>query len=173
MKKIAPFLVVAVILVIIVSVFLSLGKQKQMIVTMQNPTKKPLPQLQINKYQDAFCGMVIEETKYASQAIRNDGKSWFFHDHGDFIEWLKDKPFASEVIVYVHTIDTNKWIDATKAFYTSTENTPMGYGFGAYEHKKEGMIDYKTMKERVLHGETMNNPKYKQILLQKSLDGNS
>ncbi len=173
MKKIAPFMIILVIIVIIVAVFLSLGKQKQMIVTMQNPTKTPLQHLKINKYQDAFCGMVIEETDYASQAIRDDGKSWFFHDHGDFIEWLKDKPFASRVTVYVHTKDTDKWIDATKAFYTTTETTPMGYGFGAYEHKKEGMIDYKTMKERVLHGETMNNPKYRQILLNKRSDGNS
>ncbi len=167
MKKIAPFVIVGVILAVVVAIFLSLAKQKQMIVTMDNPTKKPLPKLAINTYQDAFCGMVIEETKYASQAIRDDGKSWFFHDHGDFIEWLKDKPFKNRVIVYVHTIDTNKWIDATKAYYTTTEKTPMGYGFGAYEHKKDGMIDFKTMQLRVLRGETMNDPQYRQILLQQ------
>ena len=166
MKKIAPFLIVGVILAVVVAIFLSLAKQKQMIVTMDNPTKMPLPKLAINTYQDAFCGMVIEDTKYASQAIRDDGKSWFFHDHGDFIEWLKDKPFKNRVIIYVHTIDTNKWIDATKAYYTTTEKTPMGYGFGAYEHKKDGMIDFKTMQLRVLRGETMNDPKYRQILLE-------
>ncbi len=166
MKKLAPFLVIVVILGVVVTVFLSLAEKKQMIVTLQNPKKKPI-ELQKDKYQDAFCGMVIEDAKYASQAIRDDGKSWFFHDHGDFIEWLKDKPFASRIIVYVHTIDTDKWIDATKAFYTTTEKTPMGYGFGAYEHKKNGMIDYETMRLRVLRGETMNDPKYRQKLLKE------
>ncbi len=141
-----------------------------MIVTLNNPEKKPLL-LERNKYQDAFCGMTIEDLTYASQAIRDDGKSWFFHDHGDFVEWLKDKPFAKRVIVYVHTIDTNRWIDATKAYYTTMEKTPMGYGFGAYEHKKRGMIDYETMRLRVLRGETMNNPQYRQILLKERNDG--
>jgi len=162
-KKFVPFIVVGAIIVVVVVLFVALGKQKQMIVTFENPNKKPIP-LAINKYQDAFCGMVIEDTTYASQAIRDDGKSWFFHDHGDFIEWLKDKPFKERVIVYVHTIDTNRWIDATKAYYTTNEKTPMGYGFGAYEHKKEGMIEYETMKLRVLRGETMLNPVYKKIL---------
>jgi nitrous oxide reductase accessory protein NosL len=171
MKKFLPFMVVAVILAVVVGVFLSLGKQKQMIVTFENPNKTPINIVK-NKYQDAFCGMVIEDTKYASQAIRDDGKSWFFHDHGDFVEWLKDKPFKDKVIVYVHTIDTNRWIDASKAYYTTTEQTPMGYGFGAYEHKKDGMIDYNTMKLRVLRGETMNDPKYRQTLL-KNTHGNS
>ena len=166
MKKIAPFLVVFAILGVVVMVFLSLFDKKQMVVTLENPNKTPI-NLEKNKYQDAFCGMVIEDTKYASQAIRDDGKSWFFHDHGDFVEWLKDKPFQNRVIVYVHTIDTNRWIDATKAFYTDNEKTPMGYGFGAYEHKQKGMIDYKTMRLRVLRGETLNDPRYAQIIKQR------
>ncbi len=166
MKKIMPFVLVAAILGVVVILFLSLAQNKQMVVTMQNSQKRPID-IEPNKYQDAFCGMVIEDTKYASQAIRDDGKSWFFHDHGDFVEWLKDKPFASRVIVYVHTIDTNRWIDATKAYYSVNEKTPMGYGFGAYEHKKKGLIDYETMRLRVLHGETMNDPKFRQKLLKE------
>jgi len=166
MKKIVPFLLVALIFGVIVAVFLSLAQNKRMIVTLQNPSKKPLV-LEPKRYQDAFCGMVIEDLQYASQAIRDDGKSWFFHDHGDFVEWLKDKPFASRVIVYVHTIDTNRWIPASKAYYTVNEQTPMGYGFGAYEHKKPEMIDFETMRLRVLRGETMKNPKYRQKLLKE------
>ncbi len=166
MKKIAPFLVVFMIVATIATIFLSLSSKKQMIVTFENPNKLPI-NLEKNKYQDAFCGMVIEDVKYASQVIRDDGKSWFFHDHGDFVEWLKDKPFKKRVIIYVHTIDTNHWIDATKAYYTDNEKTPMGYGFGAYEHKKEGMINFETMRLRVLRGETLNNPKYAQVIRHK------
>ncbi len=166
MKKFAPFLVVFAILGIVVAVFLSLSNKKQMIVTLENPNKLPI-NLEKNKYQDAFCGMVIEDTKYASQVIRDDGKSWFFHDHGDFVEWLKDKPFKNRVMIYVHTIDTNRWIDATKAYYSDNEKTPMGYGFGAYEHKREGLIDYETMRLRVLRGETLNDPRYARIIKQR------
>ncbi len=166
MKKLAPFLVVFAILAIVAGVFLSLSNQKQMVVTLENPNKTPI-NLEKNKYQDAFCGMVIEDTNYASQVIRDDGKSWFFHDHGDFVEWLKDKPFKKKVIIYVHTRDTNRWIDATKAYYTDNEKTPMGYGFGAYEHKKKGMIDFETMRLRVLRGETLNDPRYAQIIKQR------
>jgi len=131
-----PFLIIFSLIPLIVVVMLSLSTQKRMIVTIMNKDKKPITMVS-NKYQDAFCGMVIDDLSYSAQVIRDDGKSWFFHDHGDFIEWLKDKPFKNKVIVYVHTIDTNRWIDATKAFYTTTEETPMGYGFGAYEKKKD------------------------------------
>ncbi len=163
MKKITPIIVVAVILAIVVALFLSLAKKEQMIVTIDNPNKTPI-NIEKNRYQDAFCGMIIKDLDYASQVIRDDGKSWFFHDHGDFVEWLKDKPFANRVMIYIHTRDTNRWIDATKAFYTDNEKTPMGYGFGAYEHKKAGMIDYDTMRLRVLRGETMNDPAYAKII---------
>ena len=163
MKKITPFIIVGSILAIVVILFLSLSQKKQMIVTLENPNKTPI-KLDKNKYQDAFCGMVIENLEYASQVIRDDGKSWFFHDHGDFVEWLKDKPFANRVMIYVHTRDTKRWMDATKAYYTDSEKTPMGYGFGAYEHKKPGMIGFDTMRLRVLRGETMKDPRYAKII---------
>ena len=163
MKKFVPFIVVGAIILVVVMLFLSLGKQKQMVVTFENPNKKPI-ELQLNKYQDAFCGMVIEDARYASQVIRDDGKSWFFHDHGDFVECLKDKPFKNRVTVYVHTIDTKKWIDATKAYYSTTESTPMGYGFGAYEHNGAKRIGFNEMQLRVLRGESMLNPAYRKIL---------
>ena len=166
MKKFTPFFIVAIIVAIVVVLFLSLAQNKQMIVTLENPNKKPI-KLQKNKYQDAFCGMVIKDLDYASQVIRDDGKSWFFHDHGDFVEWLKDKPFQNRVIIWVHTRDTNRWIDATKAYYTDNEKTPMGYGFGAYEHKQPGMIDYETMRLRTLRGETMKNPKYRHHIMKE------
>jgi hypothetical protein len=41
----------------------------------------------------------------------------------------------------------------------------MGYGFGAYEFKQDGFIDFKTMKLKMLRGETMNNPAIRKKLL--------
>ena len=165
MKKFAPLLIVIVFVFIIVLVFLSLSKSQEMVVIKEGNTQRlPLP-IELHKYQDGFCGMVIDNLTYASEVISPDGKTWFFHDHGDFVEWLKDKPFADKAVIWVHAIDTDRWIDAKKAHYTRNEITPMGYGFGAYEHQKEGMIDFETMRLKTLRGESMKNPKIRKQLL--------
>ena len=167
MKKIAPYLIVFTIVIVIVLLFVSLASTQKMIVIKEgNFDKKPL-KMEINKCQDSFCGMVITELGYASQVIAPDGKTWFFHDHGDFVEWLKDKPFAKNAVIWVMSRDTHRWIDAKKAFYSVNEITPMGYGFGAYEKNTPERIDYETMRLRVLRGETMNNPKIRKKLLEE------
>ena len=60
--------------------------------------------------------------------------------------------------------DTKQWINAKEAFYSLTDRTPMGYGFGAYKKKKDGFINYETMKLKMLRGETLNNPRIRQEL---------
>jgi len=165
MKKFTPILIVFIIAAVIVGVFLSLASSKQMVVIKEGNIKKLPLKIELHKYQDSFCGMVIDELDYASEVISNDGKTWFFHDHGDFVLWLKDKPFRDDVVIWVMSRDTHRWIDAKKAFYSVDETTPMGYGFGAYEKKKANTIDFETMKLRVLRGETLNNPLIRQKIL--------
>ena len=63
--------------------------------------------------------------------------------------------------------DTQKYIDAKKAYYSLDEITPMGYGFGAYKLKQDGYVDYETMSLKMLRGENMNNPLIKKQLLGK------
>jgi len=167
MKKLAPILIIVVIIALIVVLFLSLGKSQKMVVIKEGNLQKVPLKMEPNKCQDSFCGMVITELTYASQVVAPDGKTWFFHDHGDFVEWLKDKPFQKDAVIWVRSRDTNKWIDGRKAFYTVNELTPMGYGFGAYEQKGEGMIDFETMRLKVLRGETMKDPKIRKQLLGK------
>jgi len=163
-----PFFVVFVFIAIIVGVFLSLEHTQKMTVIKEGNKDRVALKMEVGKYQDSFCGMVIDDLDFASQVVSADGKTWFFHDHGDFVEWLKDKPFANDVKIWVHAIDTNRWIDAKKAFYTQNETTPMEYGFGAYEHKKKGMIDFGAMRLHTLRGETMKNPHYKPQLMEKN-----
>ncbi len=165
MKKFMPFIVVGILIVIIVGVFLSLAKVQHMVVIQKGNTQKLPIKMKLHKYQDSDCGMVIDDLTYASQVIAPDGRTWFFHDHGDFIHWLSDKPFEKSAVIWVMSRDTHKWIDGRKAFYTLNELTPMGYGFGAYEHKKAGMVDFETMRLRMLRGETMKNPKIRKQLL--------
>ena len=167
MKKLTPFLIVIVIVAIIVGLFLSLASQKSMIVVKEGNLKKLPIEMKLNIYQDSYCGMVIENLKYVSQVIAKNGKTWFFHDHGDFVLWLEDKEFKNDVVIWVRSIDTNRWMDGKKAYYSIDEETPMLYGFGAYENRKSDRIDYETMKLRVLRGETMENPIIRKKILGK------
>jgi len=165
MKKFIPFIIIAILVAIIVSVFLTLASSNQMIV-IQEGNKKRLPiTMELNRYQDSDCGMVIDNLNYVSQVISPSGKTWFFHDHGGLVKWLEDKDFKDEVVIWVMSLDTKKWIDARQAFYSLTDNTPMGYGFGAYENKADGYVDFDTMRLRMLRGETLNNPHIRKQLL--------
>jgi nitrous oxide reductase accessory protein NosL len=167
MKKFAPILIVLVLVVIIVTLFLSLAKVQNMIVIKEGNLKQLPLKIELNKYQDSFCGMVITELTYASEVVAPDGKTWFFHDHGDFVQWLRDKSFKKSAKIWVMSRDTHKWIDGRKAYYSLNEHTPMGYGFGSYEKKQDGFVNFDTMRLKVYRGETMNNP-----LIRKKLLGN-
>jgi nitrous oxide reductase accessory protein NosL len=167
MKKFTPILVVLVLVVIIVTLFLSLGKMQNMVVIKENNLQKIPLVMELNKYQDSDCGMVITDLQYASQVIAPDGKTWFFHDHGGFVHWLEDKSFKDNATIWVMSKDTHKWIDGKKAFYSLSDITPMGYGFGAYEKRKDGFVTFEQMRLKMLRGETMNNPKIRKQLLGK------
>ncbi len=143
------------------------ASQKQMVVLKEGNFQKLPFKMSVGKYQDSDCGMVIDDLSYASQVIAPNGKTWFFHDHGGFVHWLRDKSFKNKAVIWAMSRDTKKFIDARKAFYSLTDKTPMGYGFGAYEYNASNRIDFKTMSLRMLRGETLNNPRIKKQLLGK------
>lgn len=165
MKKFMPIILIGVIVIIIVVLFLSLEKTQKMVVIKEGNFKQLPLKMELHKYQDSDCGMVIDDLAYASQVVAPDGKTWFFHDHGGFIHWLSDKKFKDSAVIWVMSRDTHRWINGRKAYYSLNEITPMGYGFGAYEHKKEGTVDFDTMRLKMLRGETMRDPKIRKQLL--------
>ena len=166
-KKFMPFLVIFSLVALIVTIFLSVASQKQMIVIKEGNVKKVPLEMVVNKYQDSDCGMVIDNMDYISQVISSSGKTWFFHDHGGFVKWLEDKEFKESAKIWVKSRDTRKWIEARRAHYSLTDTTAMGYGFGAYENKKDSHVDFDTMRLRMLRGETLNNPSIAKQLLGK------
>ena len=167
MKKILPILTLVIIILIIVIIFLSMSNKKQMVVLKEgNTTQMPL-EIVLGKYQDSDCGMVINKMDFVSQVVSNDGKTWFFHDHGGLANWLKDKPFKDTAKIWVMTMDTKKYIDAKSAWFSRTDITPMGYGFGAYENKKDGFISFEEVALKVLRNEDLRNPYIKKELLGK------
>jgi len=166
-KKFIPFIVVFALVGAIVGIFLLLASKNQMIVIKEHNLKKLPFELVLNKYQDSDCGMVIDDLTDVSQVISPSGKTWFFHDHGGFVKWLEDKPFRNDAVIWVMSRDTKKYIDARSAYFSLTDETPMGYGFGAYEKKAEGRVDFDTMRLRMLRGENLNNPHIRKKLLGK------
>jgi len=167
MKKILPFITLIIIIAIIIIIFLSMSQKKQMVVLKEgNTTLTPL-EIILGKYQDSDCGMVIDKMDYVSQVIAPDGKTWFFHDHGGMANWLKDKAFKDNAKIWVMSKDTKQYIDARTAWYSRTDNTPMRYGFGAYEVKQDGFITFDEMGLKVLRNETLRNPYIQKELLGK------
>ncbi|MEA2019192.1 MAG: hypothetical protein U9N59_12160 [Campylobacterota bacterium] len=167
MNKLLPYLTIGVIVAVIVVLFVSMSTSQNMtVVYTGNTDKKPI-KIVINKFQDSDCGMVIDDITYASQVISPSGKTYFFHDHGGMVHWLENKTFKDEAIIWVMTKDTKRYIEAKYAWYSRTDNTPMFYGFGAYEDKnsKENLIDFDTMFLHMVRGEHLANPKIKRLLL--------
>ena len=157
MKSLKAISVIGGIIALIVTLFLSLATKQQMVTLMTgNVEKKPLTII-LNHYQDSECGMVIDSLEYVSQVIAPNGNTWFFHDHGGMVDWLDRKSFKDEAILWIYAKDTKKWINGYKAWYSRDEKTPMLYGFGAYENKREKLIDFKTMQLHMLRGEHMAN----------------
>ena len=164
-KLIVPALVVVIILGIIATVFTSMVTSEEMVTVKEgNMEKKPL-EIVLGKYQDSDCGMVVNSLEFASQIVTDDGKTRFFHDIGGMANYLKDKSFKDNIVVWVYSKDTNEWIDGKTAWYSANEITPMSYGFGAYKNKQEGFIAYEEMNLRVLRGETLQNPKLRKKAL--------
>ncbi len=165
MKKFTPILTVLFIVAVIVLLFVSMSTSQNMtVVYTGNTDKKPI-KIELGKFQDSDCGMVIDDISYASQVVAPNGKTWFFHDHGGMVNWIKNKAFKDEAHIWVMTKDTKRYIDGRKAWYSRTDETPMFYGFGAYENKKEGLIDFDTMFLHMVRGEHLANPKIRKQLL--------
>ena len=163
MKKILPILTVVLIIAIIVIIFISMAKEQKMVVIKEgNVSQTPL-EIILGKYQDSDCGMIINDLTYASQVVSSDGKTWFFHDHGGMANWLnqKDEKFKSSIKIFVMTKDSKKYIEAKNAFFSTSEETPMRFGFGAYENSGENLISFDEMALKVLRKETLANPNFK------------
>jgi nitrous oxide reductase accessory protein NosL len=167
LKKLTPLIFIILLAIAIVVLFFSLASTKRFIVTQDGNLQRLPIAMKSGVYQDSDCGMLIDDLMDASQVIAKNGRSWFFHDHGGMVKWIEDKDFRDEAKIWVMSRDTQKWIDARAAFYSQTDKTPMGYGFGAYESSKDGLIGFNDMRLRVLRGETLRNPLIKKQLSQK------
>jgi len=164
MKKLLPLLVTIVFMSMIAMIFISMAKENQPITIVKgNLEMKALP-IKLNFTNDTECKMLIKTIENAAQVVVPDGRTWFFDDPGCMVLWLEGKGFKEDAKLWVHTLDSKKWVDARKASYSVTEHSAMHYGFGARENIDKS-INYKEMRLRMLRGENMTNPKIRKKLL--------
>lgn len=106
------------------------------------------------------CRMTIRDPHYAAQVIEPGGRAHHFDDIGCAILWVRPKPWRKEARIWVNDVKTFKWIDAKKASWIYPDpKTPMGYGFAATASPVENALDYKTVKIRMVIGNTLLNEK--------------
>ncbi len=155
------------ILLFVVMIFLLIGCEKREVATDMSKDGKPVP-VKLGVTMDPECGMEVEKMKNASEVILKDGRTFVFDDPGCMIKWLHKNHYdPKDVKLWTYSDDTHRWIDAKKAHYSLTDNTPMRYGFGAYEKKAKGkkLIPFDEMRLRMLRGENLTNPKIRKKLL--------
>ena len=112
------------------------------------------------------CHMPLKEKNINTAHIINDAHSIYFDDIGCMILYTHgNKIDIKKVDAEVFTNDTHKYIDAYKATYTINEQTPMHYGFGAYEKKRKDTISFDDVVLKMLRGENMANPKIRKQIL--------
>ena len=165
MKKLLPALVIILMLGVVAAIFISIAKEDQPVTVLTgNTAMKPLP-IKIGRTNDPQCAMLLKSERNALEVVAPDGRTWFFDDPGCMILWIEKKPFRDQAKIWVHTIDTKRWVDARKAYYGISDRTEMKYGFGAREHESNSTIDFNEMRLRMLRGENMTNPKIRKKLL--------
>ena len=107
----------------------------------------------------ANCLMGIAEQDYTVQAINQYEKVIWFDDLGCLVEYMKHddwKKFKGdgEVKIWIADCETGQWIDALSAWYRFGDRTPMGFGYGALAHKKEGTFSFNETVKRINAGKT-------------------
>ncbi len=167
MKRFMPIAMILVLIAIVITIFLSMSNQKNMKVIYTNNNEKNPVDITLNHFQDTLCGMTISSKENSAQVISPTGKTWFFDDVGCMVLWLEKIDFKEQAVIWVYSNDTNKYINGRTAWYSRTAKTPMSYGFGAYENKQNGFIDFNQVILYMQRGENLTDPYIKQKLLGK------
>ncbi len=80
------------------------------------------------------CGMIIEDARFASGYVLDDGTQHVFDDIGGMLAWADLAGDLRSVSMWVHDYDTEEWIEAAGATYVFSSElmTPMAFGIAAF-----------------------------------------
>ena len=153
-----------IVVAIIIILFLSLGSEEGARYVYKGNKTHQAVRIKPKEYQCSECNMDVEKLEYAAQVITENGDTYFFDDIGCVVLWLENHKFPV-ITILTQTLDSHKWIDAKKAWYSRIAHDPMGYGFAAVEVKKEGLVNYDEMRTLMLQGKNLHDPFVKKKLL--------
>lgn len=112
------------------------------------------------------CNMKINSISPFTTSLKLGDKTEYFDDIGCMILYINRHNIdINGIKSTVMTMDTNKTLDAKEAYYKIDEQTPMHYGFAAYEHKSDEKIPFDEVYIKMLRGEHMANPKIRNRLV--------
>jgi len=149
---------------IIVVLFLALGSEEGARYVYKGNHAYKAVNIKPKEYQCSECNMDVEKLEYLAELITTDGDTYFFDDIGCVVLWLQNHhPSISKLLT--QTLDTHRWIEVEKAWYSRIAPSPMGYGFAAVEKKREKLISYEEMKTLMLQGKNLHDPFVKKKLL--------
>jgi hypothetical protein len=150
---------------IIVVLFLALGSEEGARYVYKGNKGHQAVTIKPKEYQCSECNMDVEKLEYLAQLITVAGDTYFFDDIGCLVLWLENH-HLSIAKMFTQTLDTHHWIEVEKAWYSRIAPSPMGYGFGAVEKRREKLISYDEMKILMLQGKNLHDPFIKKQLLQ-------
>jgi copper chaperone NosL len=84
------------------------------------------------------CGMIISDPRFASgflhEVAQGRVESLIFDDIGNMLVYMEKHPGQHIVAWYVHDYTSEEWLDATQAYFVSSQaiQTPMDHGITAY-----------------------------------------
>ncbi|AFL69637.1 hypothetical protein [Sulfurospirillum barnesii] len=166
MKK-STFILIAFPLIALVFLFSYYAKVNQKPDEINNKAQLPL-EFKDNTLQCPQCHMYLVGKKDTAQFITSKGKTYFFDDIGCFVLWQAEQKIELEGgKLWVFSRDSKRYIDGFDAWYSLRDETPMQYGFGAYEGKKEAFVGYEQMRLRMLRGENMSDPRVRKLLVEE------
>ena len=114
-------------------------------------------------------GMVLSDPRYGVQLVEPDGRSKLFVEIGTAVQWLKEHPESKAVRIWVSDYDTQDWVEANKANWTSgAKESPMGFGFRAFKSSVPNAIEFEKVKESILSGKNQVQENKKRYQRKKS-----
>lgn len=91
----------------------------------------------------AECGMIISDARFAASQVDARGQAVLYDDAGELALAAQQHGPGTDHL-WVHDYDSKDWLDATGAFYVSSEEfrpqTPMGSGVVAFKTRQQGEV---------------------------------
>lgn len=102
-----------------------------------------LPKIRYGQETCVYCGMTIDDERFAAAWRTRDGAEQHFDDIGCMVNQSRKRNPGADARLFVHDYNDSSWLDASTASYViaASIKTPMAYGLVAVaSHESAGSI---------------------------------